>query len=700
MIRYLFVLTTFVITLMLPFCRKECNPPVADKIPHYDTIFNDIRVDNYYWLRERSSQRVIDYLNDENRYTDWVMKDTRRLQKKLFKELKKYLKEDKQSVPSKNGDYYYYIKYEKGKQYPIYCRKRGSIDAEEQVYLDVNKLAKGKKYCRVASVTLSPDQRYIAFLIDTTGREMYYLRLKDIGSNRFLRESIPNVYYGVAWGSDGKTLFYTTLDSTLRPYRVYRHIVGDDFKNDNLIYQENDGKFYVSVRRSRSGEYIFIELNSQVTSEVYFLKANSTTNNLKLIKKREYGIEYYISHNGDYFYITTNKNAMNFKVVKAPVNDPSEKNWTDFIKHDSLKMIYNVYPFRNFLVIDYREDGLRKLKVMNLVSGSEYNIPSNEEVYTMSFGENYEYNTPMLRYIYNSLITPRAVYDFNTETGEAILRKVDEIPGYDSRNYKTERIWVKARDGVRIPVSLLYKKSYKKDGNHSCYLYGYGSYGSVIDPRFSSNRLPLLDRGFLYAIAHIRGGGALGRSWYLKGKLLKKKNTFYDFIDVAEYLINNNYTSKDKLVISGGSAGGLLMGAVVNFRPDLFKVVIAKVPFVDVLNTMLDQTIPLTVIEYDEWGSPNEEPYYWYIKSYSPYDNVTNQEYPNILVTAGLYDPRVQYWEPAKWVAKLRAMKKDNNLLLLKTNMNAGHFGHSGRYDYLKDIAFEYAFIFKILNIK
>ncbi|RKY51519.1 MAG: oligopeptidase B, partial [Candidatus Neomarinimicrobiota bacterium] len=502
------------------------------------------------------------------------------------------------------------------------------------------------------------------------------------------------------WANDNKTIFYTTLDSTLRPYRLYRHVVGTDPSEDILVYQENNGKYYLSVRKSRSGRFIFLELNSEITSEIWYLDADNPSERFKVIKPREYGVEYKVAHQGDFFYITMNKDAVNFKVVKAPVEAPGEKNWEEFIPHDKDRMIYGIDAFKNHLVMSYRENGLRKLKVIEVDSMKEYDIPVDEEVYTITLGDNPEYDTDVIRYVYNSLVTPRTVYGFRISTGEKELKKRQEVPGYDMFEYETKRIWVIARDGKKIPVSLVWKKGFKADGTHPCYLYGYGSYGSVIDPRFTSNRLPLLNRGFLYAIAHIRGGGALGRQWYLDGKLLKKKNTFFDFIDVAEYLIRQKYTSRDRLVISGGSAGGLLMGAVTNMRPDLFKVVIAKVPFVDVLNTMLDPSIPLTVIEYDEWGNPNEKDYYFYIKSYSPYDNVEPKEYPNMLVTAGLHDPRVQYWEPAKWVAKLRHTKRDNNLLLLKTNMSAGHFSYSGRYDYLKDIAFEYAFIFKVLGIE
>ena len=688
------------VSLLVLNCARRIEPPVAKRIPKYDTLFGDVRVDYYYWLRDRENPEVIEYLRAENKYTEKMMADTKRLRERLFKELKSHIKETDESVPVKYGDYYYYTRYEEGKQYPIYCRKKGSLETNEEVYLDVNQLAKGKEYFRVSSLTLSPNHQFLAYVADTTGREKFTLYIKDLETGEILPDRIPDVYYGLAWANDNKTIFYTTLDSTLRPYRLYRHVVGTDPSEDILVYQENNGKYYLSVRKSRSGRFIFLELNSEITSEIWYLDADNPSERFKVIKPREYGVEYKVAHQGNFFYITTNKDAVNFKVVKTPVEAPGEKNWEEFIPHDKDRMIYGIDAFKNHLVMSYRENGLRKLKVIEVDSKKEYDIPVDEEVYTITLGDNPEYDTDVIRYVYNSLVTPRTVYDFRISTGEKELKKRQEVPGYDMSEYETKRIWVIARDGKKIPVSLVWKKGFKADGTHPCYLYGYGSYGSVIDPRFSSNRLPLLNRGFLYAIAHIRGGGALGRQWYLDGKLLKKKNTFFDFIDVAEYLIRQKYTSRDRLVISGGSAGGLLMGAVTNMRPDLFKVVIAKVPFVDVLNTMLDPSIPLTVIEYDEWGNPNEKDYYFYIKSYSPYDNVEPKEYPNMLVTAGLHDPRVQYWEPAKWVAKLRHNKKDNNLLLLKTNMSAGHFSYSGRYDYLKDIAFEYAFIFKVLGIE
>ncbi|GAB4178661.1 MAG: oligopeptidase B [Calditrichia bacterium] len=695
---YLFLL------LMVGFigfqCSTEVHPPVAKKIAKTDTLFGDVRTDYYYWMRERTNPEVIDYLEAENEYAQFVMKDTRTLQESLFEEMKSHIKETDVSVPVKFGEYYYYSRTEEGKQYPIFCRKKGSLEANEEIYLDQNKLAEGKSYFRIGTLAFSKDHKFLAFIADTTGREQFVLYIKNLNTGEFLKDKVADLYYGIVWGNDNQTIFYVTLDSTLRPYRVYRHIIGEEQGNDQLIYQENDGKFYVSLRKSRSGQYIFMNLNSQVTSEVWFLNADKPYSKFNLMKPREYQVEYSVEHQGKYFYITTNKDAVNFKVMRTKTNQPQEKYWKTYIQHSPQTTIYGVEAFRDFLVISLRENALRTLRIIDLQKKKEFNIPADEEVYSIYLENNPEYTSETVRYTYNSMITPKSIYDFNVKSGEKTLLKQVEVPGYNPDLYESGRLWASSRDGKKIPLSIIYKKGLEKNGQNPCLLYGYGSYGATIDPNFSSNRLALLDRGFIYVIAHIRGGGAMGRTWYLDGKLLKKKNTFNDFIDAAEYLIAEQYTNPEKLAILGGSAGGLLMGAVTNMRPDLFKAVVAKVPFVDVVNTMLDPTIPLTVIEYDEWGNPQVEEFYHYIKSYSPYDNVVAKNYPHILVTAGLYDPRVQYWEPAKWVAKLRAHKTDTNMLLLKTNMEAGHFSHSGRYDYLKDVAFDYAFILKALGIQ
>jgi len=674
--------------------EKTPQPPVAERIPHSDTLFNDVRVDYYHWLRDRNNPKVIEYLKAENAYTEAMTEHTKPLREKLYQEMVGRIKETDLSVPVKRGIYYYYSRTEKGLQYPIYCRKKGSPDAEEEIILDQNELAKGHKFFQMGVFEVSPNHRYLAYSVDTTGSETYTVYVKDLEKNEILPESIPNTYYTLAWANDNKTFFYTVLDDAKRPFKLFRHKLGSDPANDALTHHEKDERFFITVRRSKSGEFIFMDLESQVTSEERFLKADAPDQNFKVFKPRQYKVEYFIDHQGKYFYIRTNEQAVNFKLMRAPVNHPGRKYWEEVIPHNPKIMIEDIDVFKDYLVVLLRDRGQKKIRVTSLRNGKTYFIDFKEPVYTVYLTGNREYDTNLLRFNYQSLITPSSIYDYNMLTQKRELKKKKEVlGGYDPANYSMERVWATAKDGVKIPVSIVYRKGLKKDGTNPAYLYGYGSYGISRDPYFSSNIFSLIDRGFIYAIAHIRGGGDLGRQWYEDGKLLKKKNTFTDFIACAEFLINEGYTNPQKLSIAGGSAGGLLMGAVTNMRPDLFKAVIAHVPFVDVLNTMLDPTLPLTVIEYDEWGNPNVKKYYWYIKSYSPYDNVKAQDYPNMLVTAGLNDPRVSYWEPAKWVAKLRSLKTDDNLLLLKTNMGAGHSGASGRYDYLKEVAFDYAFL-------
>ncbi len=689
--------------MMMTNCGKKLpKPPVAKKIPKSDTLFGDVRVDNYYWLRDRKNPDVINYLKAENEYALAVMKDSEALQKKLYDEMLSRIKETDLSVPVKIDDYYYYTRTEEGKQYPIYCRKKGSLEAPEEVLLDQNKLAEGHDFCRLGVYKVSPNHRYLAYSVDFRGSETYTLRIKDLQTGELLPDSIPNTYYSVEWANNNRTLFYTTLDRTMRPYRLYRHSLGEQPDSDVLVFEEPDQAYYLSLTKTRSKAYLLINLNSMVTSEVWYLRADRPEGQFRVIHPRQHGMEYYVEHHGKEFYIVTNDNdAKNFKVMVAPVSRPGKKNWKEFIPHNRAVKIDAVDAFQNYLVVYQRENGLKTIRIFDFVSGKDHRIQFPEEVYTYWPGDNPVYNTDWLRFTYTSFITPRTVYDYNMKTRKWELKKRDEVlGGYDPNQYQSERVFAIARDGTKVPISLVYRKGLKKNGKNPLYLYGYGAYGVSIDPSFSSSRLSLLNRGFVYAIAHVRGGGEMGRYWYEDGKLLKKKNTFYDFIDCAEYLIKQKFTNPEKLVVSGGSAGGLLMGAVNNFRPDLFKVVLAHVPFVDVLNTMLDPTLPLTVIEYEEWGNPHQKEYYFYIKSYSPYDNVEAKNYPNMLVTAGLNDPRVSYWEPAKWVAKLRDLKTDHNLLLLKTKMGAGHSGASGRYDYLKDLAFEYAFVFKCLGIK
>ena len=677
------------------------TPPVAKVIPKADTLHGDVRIDNYYWLRDRSNLDVIEYIEAENEYTEAMMKHTEEFQEQLYKELLGRIKETDLSVPEKIDDYYYYTRTEEGKQYKIYCRKKGGLDSEEEVLLDQNELAIGHEYLYVGAYKVSPHHRLLAYSVDTTGSERYTLYIRDLDKNELSKEEISNTSYSVAWANDNKTIFYVTLDDVKRPFKLYRHTLGTDPNEDILIYHEKDDAFWLYISRTKSKEYLIMDLGSHITSEVHYLKADRPTDNFKLIHPRQHEMEYYIDHHGDKFYIMTNDNAKNFKLMEVSVQNPSKKNWKEVIPHrDSIK-IDGFDVFKEHLVVYERENGLKKIRIMNLVNYEIHYVDFPEPVYTFWPSRNPDFNTNILRYTYTSLVTPKSVFDYNMDTRTRELKKQYEVlGGYEPSLYQSERIFARASDGTMVPISLVYKKGMVKDGDNPMLLIGYGAYGHSFEPYFSSNRLSLLDRGFIYAIGHVRGGGEMGRYWYEQGKFLNKMNTFTDFIESTEHLIAEKYTSSDKLVIGGGSAGGLLMGAVTNLRPDLFKAVIADVPFVDVLNTLLDPSIPLTVVEYGELGNPNEKEYYDYMKSYSPYDNVEAKEYPNILITAGLNDPRVQYWEPAKWTAKLRTLKVDDNLLLLKTNMGAGHGGSSGRYDYLKEIAFEFAFIFDLFGIE
>jgi oligopeptidase B len=699
-----FVIVLFdLILLWIPgfTAGQDVPPPVAKVISKADTLHGDVRIDNYFWLREKSNPEVIKYLEAENEYTEAMTKQTKEFQKLLYEELVGRIKETDLSVPEKIDDYYYYSRTEEGKQYPIYCRKKGGLDAEEEILLDQNALAEGYDYFDIGAFKISPDHQLLAYSVDTTGSETFTLYVKDLNAGELLKDEIENIYYDVEWGNDNKTIFYTTLDEAKRPYKLYRHILGTAQEKDEMVYHEKDEAFFVSVSKTRSKEYLIMTLGSETTTEVWYLKADLPEDNFKVIHPRQHKMEYYIAHHDDKFYIMTNDEAKNFKLMEVSVTDPSKKNWKEVIPHRDSVKIDGMDVFRNHLVVYERERGLKKIRITNLINNQVDYVDFPEPVYTFWQARNPDFNTNILRFNYTSLVTPRSVFDYNMDTKARELKKQYEVlGGYDPSGYQSERIFAKASDGTMVPISLVYRKGMVKDGNNPLYLYGYGAYGISREPTFSSNRLSLLDRGFIYAIAHVRGGGEMGRYWYDEGKLLKKKNTFADFIACAEHLIAENYTSSDKLVIYGGSAGGLLVGAVTNMRPDLFKAVIADVPFVDALNTMLDPSIPLTVIEYEEWGNPNEEESYGYIKSYSPYDNVEAKGYPNMLITAGLNDPRVQYWEPAKWTAKLRALKTDKKILLLKTKMGEGHMGASGRYDYLKDIAFEYAFIFDLFGIE
>lgn len=680
--------------------KLNLDPPVAKVIPHVTEIHGEKLIDNYFWLRNRDDKEVIEYLESENRYTDATMENTKELQKKLYKEMLGRIKETDKSAEVKIDDYYYYSRTEEGKQYAIHCRKKGSMDAEEEILIDENVLAEGLEYFNIGVFEVSPDHRFLAYSVDTDGSETYTLYIKDLTTGELLKDVIKNTFVSLEWANDNKTIFYDILDEAKRPYKIYRHILGTDIKDDTLVYYEKDEAFYAGVSKTKSKDYLLFISESKTTSEVSYLKADEPLSEIKIIHPRQHEMEYHVDHHGDYFFILTNDSAKNFKLMKTPISNPTKENWEEVIPHRDTVRLEHIEAFSDHIVVFERENGLKNIRILNMKTNETHYVNFSEPVYNFWQGDNPEYNTNLFRFEYTSLVTPRSVFDYNMDNKILDLKKQDEIPsGYDASQYQSERIFAKAEDGTLIPISLVYKKGLAKDGNNPLYLYGYGSYGASMDPNFSANRLSLLDRGFIYAIAHIRGGEEMGRYWYEQGKLLNKKNTFTDFISCAEHLIAEKYTSSKKLVISGASAGGLLMGAVTNMRPDLFNTVIAKVPFVDVINTMLDPSIPLTIIEYEEWGNPDDKEYFDYIKSYSPYDNVSAKDYPNILITASLNDPRVQYWEPAKWTAKLRALKTDNNILLFKTNMGAGHGGASGRYDYLKEIAFEYAFILKCLKM-
>ena len=686
-------------SLMVAGCGRPI-PPVAMRVTHVETVHGMQRSDDYFWLRERDNPKMISYLEAENRFTQATMRHTKGFQKRLYAELKGRIKETDLSVPAKDGEYYYYTRTFEGKQYRTHCRKRGHLDAPEEVILDQNELAKGNDYFRLGGFEISPDHRLVAYSVDTSGSETYTLRIKDLTTGELLPDEVLNTYYGLVWGNDNRHIFYTVLDDAKRPHKALRHTLGTDASEDVVVHHETDERFHVRLGKTRSRKFILLSLNSSVTSEVHVLDADQPTGSFRVINPRRQDMEYSVTHQGDYFYITTNDNATNFKVVRTPIDQPGIANWSEVISHRPDVKVDRVSAFKNHLVIYERQAGLKKMRIRDVRNGSEHYVEFPEPVYTFFPGSNEEFDTTALRFSYTSLVTPRSVFDYDMETRTRELKKQTEVlGGYDPSQYESKRIFATASDGTKVPISIVYKKGIVLDGQNPMMLYGYGSYGASIDPAFRSSRLTLIDRGFVFAIAHIRGSGTMGRLWYEDGKFLKKKNTFTDFIACAEHLIEQGYTSPDRLAIRGGSAGGLLMGAVTNMRPDLFKVVVAQVPFVDVINTMLDASIPLTVIEYEEWGDPHDKTYFDYMLSYSPYDNVKVQDYPNMLITAGLNDPRVQYWEPAKWTAKLRAMRTDDNRLLLKTNMGAGHGGASGRYDALKELAFVYAFILDTLGI-
>ncbi|MGM0933855.1 MAG: S9 family peptidase [Bacteroidota bacterium] len=683
--------------------KQEILPPKAKKIAEKLEFHGDVRIDDYYWMNNRENPDVIDYLKRENEYNEKMTAHTKEFQEKLFEEMKSRIKEDDKSVPYKLNGYWYLTRFEKGYDYPIYSRKKESLDAPEEVMFNVNEMAEGHDYYSLGGLNVSEDNKLVAFGVDTVSRRKYTIQVKNLETGEILSDKIDNTTGGSTWASDNKTLFYTKKDDqTLRSFRIYKHVLGTDASEDELVFEEEDETFNTYVYKSKSWDYIIIGSGSTLTTEYRVLKADDPNGEFKVIQDRERGMEYSIAHFGDHFYILTNKDdATNFKLMKTPIDATSSENWTDVIPHREDFLLEDIDIFKEYLVVSERNNGLNKIRIIRWDGDKEYYIPFDNETYTAYTSINPSFDTEILRYTYNSLTTPTSVIDFNMKTGEKTVLKEQEVLGgnFDKDNYTSERIWATAADGTKVPVSLVYRKGLEKNGENPVLQYAYGSYGSTIDPYFSSVRLSLLDRGFIYAIAHIRGGEYLGRNWYEDGKLFRKKNTFTDFIDVSKHLIEENYTSSDHLYAMGGSAGGLLMGAVVNMAPELYNGVIAAVPFVDVVTTMLDDSIPLTTGEYDEWGNPNNLEYYEYMKTYSPYDNVKAQDYPNMLVTTGLHDSQVQYWEPAKWVAKLRDLKTDNNKLLFHTNMEAGHGGASGRFEALKEVAEEYAFLLDLEGI-
>lgn len=680
--------------------------PVAEKKEHIRNIHGDKVNDPYYWMidyfkKAKDSTQVINYLTSENNYHKVLMKDTESFQEILFKELKGRIKEKDESVPVFENGYYYYSRTEEGKQYYKYCRKKGNLDAPEEILLDVDQMAIGHKYYSVSGLNVSPDNKCIAYGVDDVSRRQYKIYVKNLTTGEVTYDGIKNSGGYVSWANDSKTFFYTENNQeTLLSEKIKRHLVGTTADKDVVVYTETDKTNYIGVSRSKNEKFILIASEATMSSEYRFISADKPNDAFKIFQKRMKDVKYDITPLEDKFLIITNKNALNFKVMECPLLKTSVENWKDFIPHRKDVLIEGVSEFKNYLVFSERQNGLNQLVVMNRKTGKKEFLKFDEPTYTVFSASNPEYNTDNFRFGYTSLITPSSQYEQNLLTGERkLLKQQVVIGGYDKTQYVSERIFAKAKDGTMIPMSIVYKKGIQKNGKNPLLLYGYGSYGFSQNASFSSGRLSLLDRGFIFVLTHIRGGQDMGRQWYEDGKMMKKMNTFTDFIDCGEYLIKNNYTSSKHLYAQGGSAGGLLMGAVVNIKPELWNGVIAQVPFVDVINTMLDESIPLTTNEYDEWGNPNDKKAYFYMKTYSPYENVEGKNYPNMLVITGLHDSQVQYFEPAKWVAKLRDKKTDKNVLMLKTDMSYGHGGASGRFDYLKDIAFNYAFLFKLEGI-
>ena len=686
--------------------------PVAEKVAKDLTAHGDVRIDNYYWMRlsdeqknnntpDEQTQKVLNYLNAENEYLDKVMGHTMDFQEQLFEEIKGRIKQQDESVPYFKNGYWYYTRFEKDQEYPIYCRKKDAMDSEEEIMLNVNEMSEGHEFYNIVGLSVSPDNKLLAYSEDTLSRRIYTVRFKNLETGELLDDELTNTQGGAAWANDNKTVFYTSKNEvTLLSEKIKSHTLGKNESDDIVVYHEKDPSFYIAVNRSKSGKYIIITNRSTLVKDYHILDSNDPNGKFTQFTSREKDMLYSIDHFDKKFYITTNWNAKNFRLMETNEDNTSKENWKEVMPHRPDVLLGGIEVFNDFLVIEERKAGLTNLRIINQKTGKEHYLDFGEPAYMAYISINPEFSSEWLRFGYSSLTTPNSTFDYNMRIKEKVLKKQEEVVGgHDPEEYKTERLYALARDGVEVPISIVYKKDFQKDGNRPLLLYGYGSYGSTIDPGFSSVLLSLLDRGFAFAIAHVRGGQILGRQWYEDGKLLKKKNSFYDFIDCAKYLIDEGYTSKDHIYAQGGSAGGLLMGAVINFEPTLFNGMIAAVPFVDVISTMSDPTIPLTTNEYDEWGNPDHKEYYEYLLTYSPYDNVEAKEYTTLLVTTGLFDSQVQYWEPAKWVAKLRELKTDENLLVLHTNMEVGHGGASGRFKRYKEYALEYAFLFHLEEI-
>ncbi len=683
---------------------KTIIPPVAKIIPKTLEKFGNVRTDNYFWLNDRENPEVIDYLKKENAYYKKMTAHTKQFQKELFEEMKGRIKEDDESVPYLYNGYYYITRFETGKNYPIYSRKKEIFTAKEEILFDCNQLAKGNPYFQLGGLSISPDNKLAIFSVDTVGRRIYTIQVKNLETGKILSDKIEKVTGSAVWANDNKTIFYSSQDEiTLRSDKIFKHKLGTNQADDLLVYFEKDETFNVEIAKSKSRKYLAIEAQSTLTTEYRILEADNPDGEFRIFQKRVRGLEYSINHYGDSFYIMTNKDkATNFKLMKTLEITTSKENWIEVIPHRADVLLEDIEIFKNFLVVEERFNGLNKIRIMPWSGEREYYLPFESETFTAYTTTNVDFDTDILRYSYQSMTTPSSVIDFNMKTKIREIKKEQEVLGgkFDKNNYNEERVWATTKDGTKIPISMVYRKGLKKEGKNPLLLYAYGSYGHSMDATFSSTRLTLLDRGFVFAIAHIRGGEDLGRHWYEHGKLLKKKNTFTDFIDCSKFLIEQKYTSSKHLYAEGGSAGGLLMGAIVNLAPQLYHGIIAQVPFVDVITTMLDDTIPLTTGEYDEWGNPNVKKYYNYMASYSPYDNVKNQNYPNIYVSTGLHDSQVQYWEPAKWVAKLRSLKTNNSIVFLDTNLDAGHGGASGRFEAIKELAKEFSFLLDLEKIE